>query len=210
MKQPLLLSFLLLFTAGTAFSQIGKGQKYLGGSLAFSYGDYGTSQLDVISNQYYTTNVTAFNISPVFGFFVSDKWSINVMPSFGWTSGTETSLRYDYINGVPQSYMYSNKYHSGVVGLSVAMRYYWMLNDKFGIYPQFGIGSTHYTNNFSSGTLSIGGSPNLVFFPSKKVGVNMGFGSLGYNYDYQNKSSSVNLNLNNNIYFGLSYYYGGK
>jgi len=203
--------FTLLFFAivGTASAQVGKGQFYIGGSLNYNYDEAGTSS--VISYPQGTTyynngKVTNFQISPDFGFFLSNEWAIGIQIGYTRTSGTETS-QYLAIDSTSQSYTYSHKYSSDALGIGIHLRYYCMFTDKIGFFPQFGVTTSNDLNDFNSGTLSIGGNPNIVFFPTKHLGINLGFGNLAYNMDYKTKNKSFNLGLNTNIGFGLNYYW---
>lgn len=193
-------------------AQTGKGAKYIGGSFYLNYNEAGYSQNITYpqgSTQYFNTGILTLNLNPEIGFFLSDKWAIGLQAGYSRVSGTETNNYYS--NTLPaDNYSNTRKYHTDIIGLGVYARYYWMLSDKFGIYPQFGISSNHVLNNFTVGSLNVGGGPNVVFFPTKKLGVNMGFGNFNYNYNYQTNGSTVNLNLNSNFNFGLNYYWGGK
>ncbi|TSD67127.1 hypothetical protein FFF34_006960 [Inquilinus sp. KBS0705] len=209
MKQPLLLSLLLLLISTTAFSQPASGQKYLGGSLYFNYdqaGKYSVTYYSTGYTQYNNSNVVNFNISPEFGFFLNDSWSIGIRPSYTRVSGTERSNFYSTTPGI-ESYSSTTDYKAEDIGLAIEFRYYWMLTNKFGIYPQFGIGTSNNIKDFSAGLLSVGGGPNVVFFPTESLGINMGFGNINYSYGYQTKGSFFNVGLNNNINFGINYYF---
>jgi hypothetical protein len=213
MKQKLLLlSILLLAFAGTASAQSHKGEFYLGGSLSYDYNSYGSTNTFNYNEGYtiYTTSkITSFSIRPEFGFFISDKWSIGIQPVYSRTSGTETSNFFSYTTAA-DDYVSSDPYHNDVVGIGVHARYYCMISDKFGFFPEFGISTLNNTTYFKYGTFSLGGTPNFVFFPTPKLGVNLGFGGVSYNLDYQTKDSTFHLGLNDNISFGLNYFWGRK
>ena len=212
MKKLLLITFAALFIFGTASAQTGKGHKYLGGSFTFNYDEDGTVQnvnFDSGTTQYFNKDIVSFNISPEFGFFLSDKWAIGIQPGYSRVSGTETSNFYSSVNEA-NNYSYTRKYHTDIVGLAVNLRYYCMLTDKFGIYPQMGISTSHIANDFTNGHFAAYAGPNVVFFPTPKVGLNMGFGNISYQYNYLSHGSFVNASLNNNFNFGINYYFGGK
>jgi hypothetical protein len=212
MKKLLLITFTALFIFGTASAQTGKGQKYLGGSFTFSYDQDGTVQnfnYDSGTTQYFNKDIVSFNISPEFGFFLNDKWAIGIQPGYSRVSGTEVSNFYSSTN-TANNYSYTHKYHTDIVGMQINLRYYCMFNNKFGIYPQAYLATVHNVNSFGTGSLSLGAAPNVVFFPSPKIGLNMGFGNAGYRYNYKSGGSSVNLSLNNSFNFGVNYYFGGK
>ena len=212
MKKLLLSAITLLFVFSAASAQTGKGHKYLGGSFNFSYDEDGTVQnINYGSGvtQYYNYKITNFNFSPEFGFFLSDKWTIGIQPGYSRVSGTETSNFFSGTN-TANNYSYTSKYHTDIIGLAINLRYYCMFNDKFGIYPQIGVSSSHIANNFTNGHFAAFAGPNVVFFPSPKVGLNMGFGNLSYQYNYLSHGSFINASLNNNFNFGVNYYFGGK
>ena len=174
--------FTLLFFAivASASAQVGKGQFYIGGSLNYNYDEAGTSS--VINYPQGTTyynngKVTDFQISPDFGFFISNKWAIGIQLGYTRTSGTETS-QYIANDSSTKSYTYVDHYSSDALGIGIHLRYYCMITDKIGFFPQFGITTSNNLNDFNSGTLSIGGNPNIVFFPTKHLGINLGFGNL--------------------------------
>jgi hypothetical protein len=209
MKRHLLTLLLMLFAAGMASAQIGKGHKFVGGSFALNYDEAGTLtyyNYTQGTTQYINKNILSFNVNPEFGWFLGDNLTLSIQPGYSRVSGTETS-NYFSNNNTADNYSNTRDYHTDIVGLGINLRYYWMLSDKFGIFPQVGISSNHVLNNFTVGSLTVGGSPNVVFFPTKKLGINMGVGNAWYNYNYQTNGSTVALNLNSNFNFGLNYYW---
>ncbi|MCR8557077.1 hypothetical protein KXD93_05465 [Mucilaginibacter sp. BJC16-A38] len=213
MKQKLLAFFILLISISTAASaQTTKGTFYLGGSVSYDYSSFGSSSVIDYSEgytNYVTSKIGNLSIRPEIGFFISDKWSIGVQAVYSRNSGTETSNYFSYTNSA-DNYVSSDKYHTDVAGIGVHARYYCMISDKFGFFPELGISTLNNTTYFKYGTFSIGTTPNFVFFPTQKLGVNLGFGGLAYNLDYQTKDSTFHLGLNDNISFGLNYYWGRK
>jgi hypothetical protein len=213
MKQKLLLlSISFIVGIGAVSAQVGKGQFYVGGGLSYNYNSFGSESTISYSTgyvNYFTTKVADFSISPEFGFFIGSKWSIGIQPTYERSSGTELSYFYSYNNSA-DNYIKTDTYHSTVFGFAVDLRYYCMINDKFGFYPQVGVGTQNNTGDLNSGTLNIAATPNFVFFPTPKLGVTLGFGVIGYSLDYKTKDNTFNIGLNNNIYFGLNYYWGKK
>jgi len=209
MKKHILAALIILVTAAIATAQTGKGQKYIGGSFYLNYDETGTSAFYTYpqgSTRYLNQNILTFNINPEIGFFLGDKWALGIQPGYSRTSGTETSY-YTSATNPASNYTYTNKYHTDIVGLAINVRYYWMLNSKVGIFPQVGVSSNHVLNNFLVGSLNVGGGPNVVFFPTQKLGINMGIGNVRYNYNYQTRGSNVTVNLNSNFNFGVNYYW---
>ena len=213
MKLKLLLSPILFFIfIAAASAQTGESKFYIGGSMNYSYNSFGSmntySYLDGFIN-YYTTKVGNLNISPEFGFLLSKKWSIGVQPIYQRTSGTESSYYYAYSGSSNNTY-YTDNYHTNSLGLGINVRYYAMITDKFGFFPQLGVSTVNNLAYPNNGTLAIGATPNFVYFATPKLGINFGFGAIAYSLDYKTKDHSVNGNLNNNIVFGVNYYWGKK
>lgn len=213
MKQTLLVFFLFLFACiGSVSAQGHKGQYYLGGSLTYDYSSYGSSSVINYSDGYtnYTTSkISAFSIRPEFGFFISDKWSIGIQPVYSRTGGTETSDFHSSADAT-QNFVSSDTYHNTILGIGIHARYYAMISDKFGFFPEFGISTLNNSKYFNYGTFSLGATPNFVFFPTNKLGVNLGFGGVSYNADYHTKENTFHLGLNDAISFGLNYFWGRK
>lgn len=213
MKLHLLIaSFLIITAINSASAQVDKGNHYIGGSLYFNYDGPGTSTyytFDTGNTLYSLSKLTTFQINPEFGYFLSKKWAIGIQPNYSRSSGTETNAFISNTEGV-QSYTSVNKYHADIIGLTVSMRYYCMLTDKIGIFPQLGISTQNDVKHFSNGEITVIGSPNIVFFATPKLAVNMGFGNIKYATDYHFNNTYFNLGFNNAIAFGLNYYWGRK
>jgi hypothetical protein len=212
MKLKLLLLPLFIFTLiGSVSAQTDKGNFYIGGSLYYNYdGGPGTTTLYTFTTgttNYTVNNLTTFQFSPEFGYFLSKKWAIGIQPNYSRSSGTETNVFTSFTDPAT-NFTKVDDYHTDVIGLTVSLRYYCMLTDKIGIFPQFGISSQNDLKNFSNGALTFLASPNIVFFPTPKLGINMGFGNIKYATDYHFNNSYVNIGFNNAISFGLNYYWG--
>lgn len=213
MKNKLLLYLIFSFVFfGSAIAQVSKGGFYAGGSLNYNYNSFGTSNVYNYATGYtiYTTkDIASLTVSPEFGYFLSNKWSIGIQSIYSRNSGIETSNFYSNIS-TTNNYSSSDNYHSSSVGAGINVRYYCMFSNRFGFFPQFGISTLNNTVHFKYGTLGIRGSPNFVFFPIPQLGVIMGLGNIGYSLDYQTKYYAFNASLNSSISFGLNYYWGKK
>ncbi|HVW97406.1 MAG TPA: hypothetical protein VHA56_15645 [Mucilaginibacter sp.] len=213
MKQALLAFFFLLIAGlGTSYAQTQKGGFYLGGSFSYDYSSFGSSSTTTFTNgttYYSTTGINTVSVRPEFGFFISDNWSIGIQPVYSRTGGTETS---NFVSSVDQTqnFVSSDKYHNTILGLGLHARYYCAISDKFGFFPEFGIATLNNSKYFNYGTFSVGATPNFVFFPTPKLGVNLGFGGVSYNVDYQTKDDTFHFGLNDSISFGLNYFWGRK
>jgi hypothetical protein len=209
--QLLILSAFIFSIVNSASAQMNKGSYYAGGSLYYNYdGGPGTTTVYTFNTgttNYTINNLATFQINPEFGYFLSKNWSIGIQPNYSRSSGTETSV-FTSFTDQSTNFTKSNDYHTDVVGLTINVRYYYMLTDRIGIFPQFGISSQNDLKNFSNGEITLLGSPNIVFFATQKLGVNMGFGNIRYATDYHFNNSYFNLSFNNAISFGLNYYWG--
>jgi hypothetical protein len=209
--KKILFSVIFLAIAGSASAQLTKGAYYIGGSTDYNY-DSSPASMSTTSfapygtTYYYTKNRYDFQLAPDFGIFLTNKWAVGIQLGYTRDGGTEVN-NYVASNTQTESYIRIDNYHTQALGIGLHVRYYWMLTDKIGIFPQFGITTSNNLDNFNDGTLSIGGNPNIVFFATKHLGINLGFGNLGYNLDYQTKTYNFNVNLNENISFGLNYYW---
>jgi hypothetical protein len=214
MKLQLLLLFIFTFSfIRSASAQTQKGNFYIGGSLYYNYdGGPGTTTVynyPTGTTNYTVNNLTTFQFNPEFGYFLSKNWSIGIQPNYSRSSGTETSVFTSYTDPA-SNFTSSDNYHIDVVGLTINVRYYCMVTDRIGIFPQFGISSQNDLKNFSNGEITVLGSPNIVFFVTPKLGLNMGFGNIKYATDYHFNNSYVNIGFNNAISFGLNYYWDKK
>ncbi len=213
MKQKLLLSSVLfIICISTASAQINKGAFYIGGNLSYNYDSFGstnTYSYPTGYTNYYVTKVSNFSISPEFGYFLSKKWSISIQPTYQRTSGTGTSDFYSYSTPA-DNFVYVSNYQNNIIGIGINARYYCMLSDKIGFFPQIGLGTLNNVTYLKYGTLNLGVNPNFVFFATPQLGINLGFGTVNYSLDYKTKDHTINAGLNNNITFGLNYYWGRK
>ena len=213
MRKHLLIITMILLSAGVASAQTGKGNYYVGGNFNYNYDGFGynTTTYFTTGRTFYTNNhISNFQVNPDFGFFFADKWAIGIQPGYSRTWGTETSYYNSYTGSGTTNFTVVDHYHSDAVSLGIHLRYYWMLIDKIGIFPQFGVTTAHDVKYLKSGSLTLGGNPNIVFFATPKLAVNLGFGNLQYQHDYQTKSNSFNVGLNTNVSFGVNYYWGKK
>lgn len=212
-KHLLFLSILLLAIITSVSAQTNKGDYYLGGGLSYNYNSAGSTTLYTFQTGYtnYTVNkISNLAIAPEFGYFIGKNWAIGIQPNYSRSSGTETSVFTAFQGSGVQNSVTTDTYHTDVVGLTLNVRYYYMISDKIGIFPQLGLSSENDVKNFSNGELTLALSPNIVFFATHKLGVNLGFGNITYATDYHFKSTYLNAGLNNNISFGLNYYWGRK
>ena len=153
----LILSIFTILIVSSASAQIDKGSHYIGGSLYYNYdGGPGTTTLYTYptgTTLYTVSGITTFQINPEFGYFFSKKWAIGIQPNYSYSSGTETNAFTSTTTGI-NSFTTSDQYHLNIVGLTISLRYYYMLTDKIGVFPQFGISSQNAVKDFGNGELT--------------------------------------------------------
>jgi hypothetical protein len=149
-----MLIVLLSCAVGVANSQITKDDWLLGGSISFS----SLKNSSTAAVQFSQTN---FQISPLIGYFVKDKFAIGINPSYSFGS-TNYGTR------------------SSIIGIGPFSRYYFLHTDN--IFNLFAEGSYSYGIIIGKGpgvtqksnTFSISGGPVLYFNTS--VGLEFIFG----------------------------------
>jgi len=135
---------LLSCTVSTANSQITKGDWLLGGSISFS----SLKTSSTATGQYNQTN---FQISPLIGYFVKDKFAVGVNPSYSFGSINYYNIRNSIIEIGPFSRYYF-LHTDNIFNLFAEGSY------SYGIIIGKGPGATQKSNTFS-----IAGGPVLYF-----------------------------------------------
>jgi hypothetical protein len=139
-------------------------------------------------------NQSGFNFTPQLGLFVADRLAVGVV------GGTTTSKRIDNrtesFNG-SSGVVYKYTYRNTTVSVGPFVRYYTMLMENLGFYGQLSGGYQRQTNKNSSDTRGQNGpqnytyedkatggygnlTPGFVYFPTKKIGLELTLGSLAY------------------------------
>jgi hypothetical protein len=202
-KTILTLSIITLSILTKAQTQ--KGTVFLGGAAAFS----NTSTKSGI----YEIEQTQLSLAPVVGWFVSDNWSVGISPMYEYNKSRTPSVYYDLYN---TPIVYGNSKQS-LLGAGVNVRYYWMILPQFGFSPQVQVSyltSIGDSNAFKSNVMAADLSPNFVFFPTKKIGVHLGYGAVTYAHEkdkakdgtFSSTTNSFNLSANHGISLGVNFY----
>lgn len=179
---------------------IPRGAKMITGNLQLGY-----SQNASVSRNF------SFSVGEQNGFFVTNNFCIGNLVGYDMLY----SRSIDGLGGVSVGYGHG-------IRVGVAMRYYKMFGERFGFFGQwthaFRVNYRYLTSQSipNSNTLGYGFrsqlSPNLVYFLTPKLGLEMGFGALEVNYLWAKNQPDglvdVNLGFNPNLRFGLSWYLG--
>jgi len=223
MKHLLSLALLLLFVT-IAKAQTEKGSQTLGLSFNILHYNGNTTSTDNSPNSKQTG--TNFGIAPTYSYFLGNKLDIGV------NVGYSTSQNSNTVDNSDNSYKASSKGFYSMVRL----RKYFLFEDKIGIRTgpflsyQFNHDKTdqgifyyqnntpnYYTvsndsrrNNYTGGI-----SMDLVYYPTKKIGLAAAIGSLAYDHQTQNTTTSkistnqFNLSFTNSLEFSVYYIFGG-
>ncbi|RSK46577.1 hypothetical protein [Hymenobacter perfusus] len=229
MYRSFLLTMGLSMLALSAEAQITEGTKLLGGSVGYTRSTttatYGNPSLPAVLREQEYTNRN-LSISPQVGLFIADNVAAGL--SVGYTSRKQTS---PYYTG-PAPDLYQRSVTGNSFRVAPYLRYYYMPTATFGVFghliASYDKWSDKYTDNAPGTSVgenqghNIGLSiiPTMVFFPVEKVGLELAFGSIGYNrgsstsgssipngFEDKNVGSSFGANFGfNQLTLGASYY----
>lgn len=222
--KKLLLSGLLIASSLVSQAQIGAGTFSLGGGLGIQLG---SSSSKVGGTSADGPSRFGFSILPAAQYFVADNFSLGIQ--FGLDLGSTTS-KTTTAAGTIESTTSTTKFSVAPFG-----RYYYMLDDNLGFFGQAAFSFSSQGGSTKSGGTSVdaptttafglGISPGLIFFPSKKIGIEAVIGNV---FAFQSTStesttgtgatavtttnSSTTIDLLNfntlGLGFGFQYYFG--
>jgi hypothetical protein len=220
----------LLFSYQFSNAQTEKGNQTLGVNLGFNY----TKSSDNSFNSYNSTStfsnikVTNFTIGPNYSYFIADKLDIGAALSYSsYTQKNNTDNTDPTVGSL-------NKQLDKNYGGTLFIRKYFMYANKIGIRTGPYIGyfrntqQSFYTANISatndshqySNNYQAGADVDLVYYPSKHLGVSLAIANLNYQHNTgnnaygsngdHNSGNSVNFNfINNGLNLSLFYNFGG-
>ncbi len=182
MKKLLLFAFVLTATAFTASAQTEKGKWLVGASIGV------WSQSDDIPGQTYKEKESSMSFQPSVSYFINDDMAIGLLLGIGG---------YKYSEDVALD-------KSSSMYVAPSFRYYLPISERFKFFGQLlipiGTNKTTLFNgnsaDFKTQVVGVNIMPAFAFFPSKKVSIEMGLGSL---YFYTSKTGDVKTNT-----FGLN------
>jgi len=209
MKNFLILIAVFLFTCGIANAQTEKGDQNLGLDLGLNYANSKNLSINPYDNSSVagSTKTTNFNLGPNYSYFIADKVDAGVGLLYNSSVTTNSSANGAVVNGPVREF---GNYYGG----KLFLRKYFMYKNKIGLraggfisyfkeiqkntYPA---PNAIYNYNSNANLYSAGGTLDLVYYPSKKLGVsamfaNLTYGHSKYNNTTQGNSSSDNLSLN--------------
>jgi hypothetical protein len=228
MKKVLILITAIVFAYQVSNAQTEKGSQTLGINFGFSSSNSNDYTINPGNNatSTLTTSINSFNIGPTYSYFIANNLDIGASLSYSTSSTTNTT---ESVTTTNDSYP-TNVSSSNFTG-TLFIRKYFMFQNKIGVraegYAGLSAGSSKdtYTTtfaayNFKSNTnyYSGGAALDLVFFPSKNLGVSASLANLEYYHYTANNTTQGHDNgdnftfsfVNNGLTFSVFYVFGGK
>lgn len=216
MNKKLTLIIFALIGSITLKAQTQKGDQLLGGNIGFSIANGNTDYANFNNSSYnYSgkTKTNSFSIGPNYSFFIADDLDLGA--SAGYAT-QKTTYNYSVYNPATTILVNENKIQS--VSGSVYLRKYFLYKQKIGVrtgpYAQYYSSKYQNTyldpsavnNNTQKGyTVNAGLILDLVYFPTRRIGIASNLGSLAYShYDIKNDSQSFSNHDKSNT-FGLGF-----
>lgn len=221
MKRSLILIPAFLFLVQISKAQTEKGSQTLGVNLTFSY----YNQSGVSANPYdnslsaQSTKYTMFSVGPVYSYFIADNLDMGATLNY--------SLNNYYYGPADVATKQDNKDYGGTVFLRKYVLYKNKIGFRVGPYLGYSIGDQKYiytgqnsvdNTDSKSHTYEGGADLDLVYYPTKHLGVSISLANLDYQHTRTNSgaqgfanSDEVNFDfVNNNLAVSLLYVFGGK
>jgi hypothetical protein len=214
MKKQLLTLVAVCATIVATYAQTEKGDNFIGGSLSISSSKMKTSNFQ--KQNYY-------GINPNYAHFFSKNLAI------GLNAGFSYSKNYDSNSDANFNLTFERTSKQKTFSVGPIVRYYIDIVDKLKAFGQFSgsigfakineISTSNYNYLPSSKFTQYNGSikPGLAFFPTKKLGIELGFSLLSYNkvdYDGQEplnswyESDAFEFGLNTfNPFLGFNFHF---
>jgi hypothetical protein len=191
------LMLIILFAPVITFGQFSSGDKFIGGTLSLDIGRAPESPL------IYTDKSTAISFQPKVGFLFNSSLAIGGILGYSRSKIEDTSPI--------SSFSFESKTYS--FGLFIEKYISITDNFLFSIEGDIMYRKYYYSNSSNDereiNSLLVLGKPIFTFFPSKRWGIEAGFGYLGFSHkkDIINDENENVLNIDyGGLNLGLSYY----
>ncbi|WP_276496408.1 outer membrane beta-barrel protein [Pontibacter litorisediminis] len=171
----------------------------------------------------------SFTLAPSIGYMLRDGLEAGI--SVGYTSSNDESKVYNVLPGGSLELRSTSETTNRSLAIGPYLKKYFSVSEKIAFTGQAYLNyvsaehdyHSDYSNsrsrsNYESTGFSVGLRPGITFFPTSKIGLSAGFGSLGYTRststseleyfeDSKSTSSEFGLNLSGStLSFGLGYY----
>ena len=223
MNKNLIVCAVLLLAFKISYAQTEKGTQTLG--LDFGASRSTSNQTSANVFEYFGSATTNFTIGPNYSYFIADKLDIGAALSYQTTAQTYTVTNVDANGGYPTKY--NNKNFDASVYIRKYYMYKNMIGFRTGAYFMYGYGTnkTTYIGTYAASGSS-GASHNydaqlrldLVYYPSKRLGVSANIANAGYSWYKANgvnqantSGDSANVNfISDGLQLSVFYVFGGK
>ena len=223
MKKQILIILGTLTFSTNCFSQIPAKTISVGGDVNFSIDNYD----DESGSSTWDRQNTRFSTSPSLEYFIKENMALGLVVGYTYSQTEDTR---EFLDATNIRTMESD-FHQ--IRFGPTFRYFKMFTDNFGLFgrAQATIGFNNgETKTFDDGELDfnetregneylVSLSPGLVFFPSRKIGLEARFGSLSYSYWDEERENEIDSSVTSNkrdffdinlglssFFFGLRYY----
>jgi hypothetical protein len=224
-KSLIVLAALLLLAFTSSQAQTEKGNQTLGLNLGLATLQSSGFNINQSDNSTSTDNAktTILNIGPHYSYFIADNLDIGVELSYGSTVTTDNTTETNVANLTNQTSrgysgnLFVRKYflHKNTIGIRAGAYLGYGYDSQSITYPP-AYSTADYGWKQKSG--QVGVDLELVYFPSKKLGVAAMLANLNYEHYTQNNgiqghSSGNDFNLglvSNGLSLSVFYVFGGK
>jgi hypothetical protein len=227
MKKNLIVCAALLFAFKISYAQTEKGTQTLG--LDFGAGRSTDNQTIINpsapSTEAIGTATTNFSFGPSYSYFIADKLDVGASLSYQATGQTYTAPYAADNSGYPTKY--SNKNFDASVYIRKYYLYKNMIGFRTGAYFMYSYGTDRQTYIGTYAASSSNGTNHnydaqvrldLVYYPSKHLGVSANIASAGYSWYKGNGVNEVNSNgddasvrfVSDGLQLSVFYVFGGK
>jgi hypothetical protein len=213
MKKILIAIAVFLSACQFSNAQTEKGTQTLGLNLGFSYNNSNNYTINIADNNAVTTldtKTTSFSIGPNYSYFIQNNLEIGASLSYSTSNVTNTTGDLATTND-----NYATKQTSDNVSASLFIRRYFMYKNIIGFrtggYIGYSGGTSKdtytptdaaYNYNNTTNYYSAGANLDLVYFPSKKLGLAATLANLEY-YHYNANNANQGHDNGDNLTFSL-------
>ncbi|MDX2189626.1 MAG: hypothetical protein SFY32_07165 [Bacteroidota bacterium] len=184
--KKIILSTLFIGFSIISNAQVSKGTLAIGGQIGLSFeSSKNKSTFGAVTTETDGPAITKFSILPAVQYFVIDKFSIGINVGYQLSSSYQKST--STFGGT--SFEVTNS--SGAFVVAPFARYYYMLSENFGFFGQAAVplmfgtnttisksGSTSVTTDLPYSSFGFQLTPGIVFFPTKKIGIEATLGNI--------------------------------
>jgi len=223
MKKKLILTFALLLAFVVSHAQTEKGTQTIGINLQYLHSDQGGSVISPVDNSVTSAGFkyTNFNIGPLYSYFIANNLDL----------GASISYQNNQDSYPANSNSAMSKSTSKSIGGAIYLRKYFMYKDVIGLRVGPMLRYSHgtgtetyfpayvaYNQNSKSDFTNIGLQAELVYYPTKHIGLSAMLANAGFSHQSTSNGnqgrqsyndSYLNL-INNGLSLSAFYSFGGK